>query len=219
MPLVKICGITNLKDAIAAAEFGADAVGFICDQHSPRYVAPETFRRIHVALPKRIKRVGVFNLADSPEWTRHARETIALFDRVQYGEDAVWSRIVGETWDTRRKIRSFSMERTADLLAIAAYNGLAQAYLVNVHLKARSRRESEDAGWALVRQVHQFGKRLYLSGGLDAENVGRAISHVIPYAVDVNVGVESYPGFKDRAKIRDFIQAVRTGADDTHDGD
>jgi len=213
MPIIKICGITNLKDAIAAAEHGADAVGFVCDPSSARYVTPEAFRKIHAALPKRVKRVGVFHRSESPEWSRHNRELLASFDRIQYGDDAVWSRIVGENWDMRRKIRAFSMERTADLLPIAAYNGLTQAYLVNVHLAGKSRRENEESGWSLARQVHQFGKRLYLSGGLDAENVARAVSHVLPYAVDVNVGVEAYPGYKDQIKIRDFVQAVRSGVD------
>ncbi|HEY3332979.1 MAG TPA: phosphoribosylanthranilate isomerase [Capsulimonadaceae bacterium] len=210
MPLIKICGITNLKDAIAAAEQGVDAIGFICDPGSPRYVAPEAFRRIHVALPKRVKRVGVFNRADSPEWTRHSRDVLASFDRIQYGDDAVWSRIVGENWDMRRKIRSFPLSRTADLLAVAAYNGLTQSYLVNVHVTGGgSERDDEETGWNLARQVHQFGKRLYLSGGLTPANIGRAIEAVTPFAVDINVGVEAYPGFKDIAKMRDFVQTVR----------
>ncbi len=214
MPLIKICGITNLKDAIAAAECGADAVGFVCDPNSPRYVAPEAFKKIHAALPKRITRVGVFNRPVSPEWTRHGREVLPLFDRLQYGDDGVWTRIIGENWDMRRKIRSFPMERTADLLAVAAYNGLTQAYLVNVHVHdGQPREEAESAGWRLAKQVHQFGKRLYLSGGLEPGNVARAISSVLPYAVDVNVGVEAYPGFKDAAKIRDFVQAARSGVD------
>jgi phosphoribosylanthranilate isomerase len=214
MTLIKICGITNVKDAIAAAEFGADAVGFVCDPASPRFVAPEQFERIHGILPKRIKRVGVFNKANSPDWERFGRESIKHFDRVQYGDDGVWPNVIGENWDMRRKVRSFNLQRNADLLAIAAYNGLTQSYLVNVHVTTPPRdRQPEDYGWHLARQVHQFGKHVYLAGGLTPENVNRAISAVMPYAVDVNVGVEAYPGFKDAAKIRDFIQAVRSGAD------
>ncbi|MDR3707529.1 MAG: phosphoribosylanthranilate isomerase [Capsulimonadaceae bacterium] len=216
MPLIKICGISNLKDAIASAENGVDALGFVCDPYSPRYISPETFLQVHRSIPKRVKRVGVFNQNSSPEWSQHGRAAIACFDRLQYGDDSVWPRIIGESWDIRRKIRSFPLGRTADLLAIAGYNGLVHAYLVNVHVQSRAHaRDADEFGWQLARQVHQFGKRLYLAGGLSPANVTNAISHVMPYAVDVNVGVEAYPGYKDASKIRDFVQAVRSGVDKT----
>lgn len=205
-----------MKDAIASAENGVDAIGFVCDPFSARYVSPETFRLINEVIPKRVKRVGVFNRTSSPEWKRYGRELISQFDRIQYGDDAVWSQIIGENWDMRRKIRAFDLSRTADLLSIAAYNGLTQAYLINVHVERRGPiRDADEAGWMLARQVHQFGRRIYLAGGLAPDNVASAISFVMPYAVDVNVGVESHPGFKDSAKIHDFVQAVRSGVDKT----
>jgi phosphoribosylanthranilate isomerase len=216
LPLIKICGVSNIKDAITSAENGVDAIGFVCDPNSARYISPEAFRVIHEVVPRRVKRVGVFNRAWSPEWMRYRKEAISLFDRIQYGDDAVWEQIVGETWDMRRKIRSFLVTRSSDLLLIAAYSGMTQAYLVNVHVDRGGRpRESDEAGWRLARQVHQFGRRPYLAGGLTADNVASAIGCVMPYAVDVNVGVESHPGFKDAAKIRDFVQAVRSCADRT----
>lgn len=214
MTLIKICGVCNLKDAITSAENGVDAVGFVCDPASPRYVSPETFQLIHEVIPRRVKRVGVFNRASSPEWVRYRKELIPLFDRIQYGDDAVWPQIIGQNWDMRRKIRSFNVTRASDVLTISAYNGAVQAYLVNVHVQRRVREsDCDEAGWQFARQVHQFARRLYLAGGLGPENVARAIAYVVPYAVDVNVGVESHPGFKDAVKIRDFVQAVRDGVD------
>lgn len=214
MPIIKICGICSLKDALGATELGADALGFVCDPHSPRYVSPNAFLQIHAELPKSIRRVGVFNHSTSPEWSKNGKEAMISFDRIQYGDDSVWPRVIGSVWDMRRKIRSFALSRSADLLAIAGYSGVAASYLVNVHVQSRAHaKDAQEYGWQLAREMHQFGKRLYLAGGLCPENVASAIAHVMPYAVDVNVGVEAYPGVKDAAKMRDFIQAARSGAD------
>jgi phosphoribosylanthranilate isomerase len=214
MPIIKICGISNLRDALAAADSGADALGFICDPGSPRYVSPELFCRIHSELPSRIKRVGVFHHGESPEWSHCENDVIGCFDRIQYGDDNVWMNVFDCTVDYRRKIKIFPLQRTADLLMIAAYGCPASAYLVNVHINDPNG-NSDEYGWHLARQVHQFGKRIYLAGGLVPGNVATAISYVLPFAVDVNVGVETCPGEKDHTKMRDFIQAARAGIDKT----
>ena len=104
----------------------------------------------------------------------------------------------------RRKIKAFPLTSDRDLRRIAGYNGLAQSYLLNVHAP-----QGDDYGWELAREVHQYGKRLYLSGGLTPENVAQAAARVRPYAVDVTVGVEATPGVLDLGKTRAFIQAVR----------
>jgi phosphoribosylanthranilate isomerase len=214
MPFIKICGIANIKDAVAAADNGVDLIGIICDPQSPRYVSPQNFLKIHSAIPARIKRVGVFNHPYSPEWSRLGDDILSCFDRIQYGHDNIWQNIIGRNIDSRRKIRSFALQGTADLLAIAAYGYPSSSYLVNVHVQNGASRDTADEfGWHLARQVHQFGKRLYLAGGLEPSNVAKAISHVLPYAVDVNVGVEKSPGCKDHAKIRDFVQAVRCNSE------
>lgn len=207
--LVKICGITNLKDALAADLAGADSLGFVCDRDSPRYINPQTFCLIDDALPEHIKRVAVFDKEPSEEWTSCDRSVIERFNRIQFSSDSIWSDVIGCNWDMRKKIKSFSITCAADLLALSSYNGLVQSYLINVHVQSSARRRDPDAyGWTLAHQVHQFGKRLYLAGGLRPENVARAIRLVRPYYVDVNVGVESEPGIKDSIKMRDFVQAV-----------
>jgi phosphoribosylanthranilate isomerase len=209
VPLVKICGITNIADALAAAEAGADALGFVCDENSPRYVDPETFATIHYELPKSIQRIGVFDKTTGFEWRTMGFALMNAFDQLQYYQDSVWTDIIRENWDMRKKIKAFWVQNINDMRSVARYNGLAQSYLVNAHPSSKAFTGSDAEAWRLARQAHQFGKRLYLAGGLTPKNVADAIATVYPYAVDVTVGVEKAPGVKDRAKMRDFIQAAR----------
>lgn len=102
-----------------------------------------------------------------------------------------------------RKIKAFSLTSDRDLRRIAGYNGLTQSFLLNVHAP-----EGDEYGWELAREVHQYGKRLYLSGGLTPANVAQAAARVRPYAVDVTVGVEVSPGVMDPDKMRAFVQAA-----------
>jgi phosphoribosylanthranilate isomerase len=173
---VRISGITNWEDAKTAVDAGADALGFVCDENSPRLIDPDTFCTIATRLPA----------------------------HVQYTHDSLWTDIVRENWDMRRKIKAFSLTSDRDLRRIAGYNGLVQSFLLNVHAP-----QGDEYGWELAREVHQYGKRLYLSGGLTPENVARATARVHPYAVDVTVGVESSPGVLDRDKVRAFVEAVK----------
>lgn len=210
MTLVKICGITNWADAEAAVEAGADALGFVCDEHSPRVIDPHDFCRIVERLPAHIERIGVFDRTTDVRWRLEGFGLFSLFHQVQYYQDSLWTDIVRENWDMRRKIKAFHLTGDKDLRRIAAYNGLAQSFLLNVHAALPAGRfDADHYGWELACETHQFGKRLYLAGGLTPKNVGAAIARVRPYGVDVTVGVESEPGRKDPAKLRDFIQAAR----------
>jgi phosphoribosylanthranilate isomerase len=212
LTLIKICGITTWDDAKAAVDAGADMLGFVCDEHSERRVDVDVFCEIASRLPRRIVKVGVFDQSPHPSWS-HRSDAIRRFDRVQYYEDRVWTDVIGENWDMSRKIKAFHLRREADLRKIAHFNGLVQSYLVNVNVASSTDGGNADAnGWDLVKEVHQFGKRVYLAGGLRPDNVRAAMSKVIPYAVDVNVGVEARPGVKDVAKLQAFVAAVRGGA-------
>jgi phosphoribosylanthranilate isomerase len=201
---VKISGITNWADASAAVDAGADALGFVCDANSPRLINLDAFLEIAARLPPHVQRVGVFGTATDSLWRTAGHGAFSLFHQIQYTHDSLWTEIVRENWDMRRKIREFALISDQDLRQIAGNNGLVQAFLLNVHAP-----EGDEYGWELAREVHQFGKRLYLAGGLTPENVAQAAARVRPYAVDVTVGVESKPGVKNHAKMRAFVRAAR----------
>ncbi len=210
MTLVKICGITNWADAEAAVDAGAEMLGFVCDENSPRVIDPDDFFNIASRLPPEIIRVGIFDRTTDVRWRTAGHGLFGRFHQIQYYQDSLWTDIIRENWDMRRKIKAFYLSSDRDLRRVAGFNGLVQSYLLNVNAVAPPAYPDADAyGWELAREVHQFGKHLYLAGGLTPDNVARAVARVRPYGVDVTVGVESSPGIKDHAKIRDFVRAVR----------
>jgi len=209
MTLVKICGITTWRDAEAAVNAGADMLGFVCDENSPRVIDPDAFCDIAARLPKHVKRVGVFDRTTDYRWRTYGRPLLRLFHQVQYYQDSLWTDIVRENWDMGRKIKAFHLNSERDLRRIAGFNGLVQSFLLNVHTQANGYGSADAYGWELARETHQFGKRLHLAGGLTPGNVAQAVARVRPYAVDVTVGVESEPGVKDPAKMRAFVRAAR----------
>jgi len=210
MTLVKICGITTWADAAEAVEAGADMLGFVCDENSPRVLDPDAFCAIASRLPPHIGRIGVFDRTTDFRWRTYGRSLFGLFHQVQYYQDNLWTDIIRENWQMGRKIKAFHVGGESGLRPIAHFNGTVQAYLVNINMAhARGYADANAYGWELAREVHQYGKKLHLAGGLTPGNVGQAVARVRPYAVDVTVGVESEPGIKDAAKMRAFVQAVR----------
>ncbi len=210
MALIKICGITSWRDAQAAVEAGTDMLGFHCDENSPRVIDPLDFCDIAARLPAHIIRVAVFDRTTDVRWRLEGRRLFHRFHQVQYYQDSVWSDILRENWDMGRKIKAFHLGSDRDLRRVANFNGTVQSFLLNVNAQAPAAYPDADAyGWELARETHQYGKKLYLAGGLTPENVGAAVARVRPYAVDVTVGVESTPGVKDPDKMRAFVRAVR----------
>ena len=187
-------------------------LGFHCDENSPRVIDPMDFCDIAARLPPHIRCVGVFDRTTDPRWRMEGRRLFHRFHQVQYYGDSVWTDIIRQNWDMGRKIKAFHLNSDKDLRKIAQFNGTVQSYLLNVHSPAPQTwgGGADDAyGWELARETHQFGKKLFLAGGLTPENVGAAIARVMPYAVDVTVGVESSPGVKNPAKMRAFVRAVK----------
>ena len=208
--MIKICGITTARDADAAVEAGADILGFHCDENSLRVIDPLDFCTIAARLPAHVATVGVFDRTTDFRWRTEGRLLIRQFGQIQYYQDSVWTDIIRENWPMDRKIKAFHLGSDRDLRAIANFNGTVQSYLLNVHANApEGYTDAEAYGWELVRETRQYGKKVFLAGGLTPETVSAAIVRALPYAVDVTVGVESEPGVKDPVKMRDFVQAVR----------
>jgi phosphoribosylanthranilate isomerase len=199
---IKICGITNLKDALCACSAGADAIGFIFYKKSPRYVAPETVRSIVRELPHTLCRVGVFVNHD-PKEVDHIFDFCGLTMIQLHGDE------------TPQYCRHFS----GDIVIKAASPGTAadieklrefpaKAILVDARDTGFYGGTGKKSNWklaAILSETHP----VILSGGLNAKNVEEACNAVSPRAVDVNSGVETSPGMKDHEKLKHIINEVR----------
>ena len=205
---VKVCGITNLEDALSALAAGADALGFNFYTRSPRYIAPEDARRIISELPPAaVLCVGVFVNEDSAATVmRMAAESgvgaVQLHgdESPEYCAELSAHRVI----KALRVGKDFAPERACEY---GAESILLDAF--RAHARGGT---GETFDWALARRTREVVAQLYLAGGLTVENVADALAAVRPYAVDVCSGVELAPGRKDAARVRAFVAAVRAAA-------
>ncbi|MGB9797703.1 MAG: phosphoribosylanthranilate isomerase [bacterium] len=191
---VKICGITNLEDAILAVNLGADALGFIFAP-SPRRIEVEKAREIINSLPPFVTTVGVFVNEDA----RKVKEIadICKLDALQFhGEE---SPDYCEQFE-KKVIKAFKVQSGKELERLKDYN--VSAYLLD------SPHKGKPFAWELLKGLH-FEKPIILAGGLNADNLNEALNIFIPYAVDVSSGVEAYPGKKDERKLRRFMEVIK----------
>ena len=196
---VKICGITNRADALAAAEFGADALGFVFYRKSPRYIEPERAREIIAQLGPFVIPVGVF----VNEERKKIKEIIDIsgIEAVQlHGEE---SPFYCASFRGVKVIKAFRVSDEFDPEKLNDYT--VDAFLLDAYSKAAYGGTGETFSWEMARRAKAFG-RIILAGGLTPENVAQAIREVQPYAVDVSSGVEQSPGVKDREKMREFFE-------------
>jgi phosphoribosylanthranilate isomerase len=197
---VKVCGITNLEDALAAAELGADALGFVLAA-SPRQVTPENLRHLVAELPPLVLKVGVF--VDSPlEEVRRVMSDCGLNLAQLHGSESP------EYCEALfpRAIKAFQVKDATVLKQLPLYR--ASAYLLDGYHSKLKGGSGQSFDWEIARQAKGLG-RIILSGGLTPENVAQAIAIARPYGVDVSSGVEASPGKKDHRKLAAFIQAVK----------
>lgn len=205
MTRCKVCGITNVEDALIAVEAGADALGFIWVPETPRYLpAFESGESVPSLVPPFVSRVAVCrSLAEAP------KGLVTHYDSLQYYEPSPEL----ERWRGRvRLIAAFRVRDEASvervLLSVEAFRPDA------ILLDAYHERQLGGAGvtfdWSLAVSVKRCTDLpIILAGGLNPENVGLAIAQVAPYAVDISSGVEATPGKKDPEKVRAFLRAVR----------
>jgi phosphoribosylanthranilate isomerase len=199
---VKICGITNLEDALMAAEAGADALGFVFFQGSPRYISPEQAAAIVRRLPPFVQTVGLF-----------VNEELATVNLVadRCGLDVI--QLHGEETSDycsavkRRVIKAFRVKNAAVLDDMANYR--VAGCLLDAWSPAAHGGTGTTFNWEIATRAVAFSNSIILAGGLTPENVARAISAVKPYAVDVSSGVESSPGKKDAGLVNRFIRSCK----------
>ncbi|QCI11434.1 phosphoribosylanthranilate isomerase [Pseudomonas putida] len=198
----KICGITRIEDALAAADAGADAIGFVFYAKSPRAVDVRQARAIIAELPPFVTTVGLFVNASRCE-LNEILEVVPL-DLLQFHGDETPADCEGfhRPW-----IKALRVRPGDDLEAACQLYAGAQGVLLDTFVAGVPGGTGEAFDWSLVPAG--LSKPVILAGGLSAANVGQAIAQVRPYAVDVSGGVEQSKGIKDAAKIDAFIRAVK----------
>jgi phosphoribosylanthranilate isomerase len=200
MVKVKICGITNLEDALAAVKWGADALGFVFAP-SPRQVTRRQVAKIVAGLPPFVCKVGVFvdgELQEVEETMRACGLDLAQL----HGSES--PDLCQELFP--RVIKSFRVEDESVLDLLPQYK--VSAYLLDSYDVALKGGTGRSFDWGIAKKARQYGP-IILSGGLTSANVRQAIVQVRPYAVDVSSGVESKPGVKDHAKLRAFLEVAK----------
>lgn len=198
---VKICGITRLEDARAAAQAGADAIGLVFVEGTPRQVDIDQARRIAMSVPPFVTRVGLFMDADA-EAVERVLEWVPL-DLLQFHgrETQRYCRRFGRPWMKALAMGGDEPDDPADF-------DEADALLLDAHAPGQAGGSGETFDWS---RVPELGDRWVLAGGLDPSNVREACVALNPPAVDVSSGVESSPGIKSDKLIHDFIKAVKNG--------
>ena len=198
MTEIKICGMTNIDDAMNAVECGADALGFIFYRKSPRYIAPETAREIIGKLPNNICKVGVFVNHDA-EGIKEIVEFCGL-DLIQLHGD--------ESPEYCRQFPESKLIKaiTGQTPYLSDYP--VSAILLDAHHPQLYGGTGKESDWELAVGIKE-NHTLILSGGLRLENIREALKIVSPDAVDINSGVELSPGKKDPEKVKKIIEIVR----------
>lgn len=198
---VKICGITNLEDAMAAAEYGADAVGFVFAPESPRFVPSKTVRTIVSSLPAFITSVAVFGSGEEKDF-RYAIEECGI-DLIQFHGPFSFETMAPFL---SRAIRVIRVQGEGSLKEYSSQP--FRAWLLDSYHSQMMGGTGAVFDWDIAAKAKKLG-RVILAGGLTPENVGEAITRVQPYGVDVSSGVEQKKGRKDLKKLKAFIQTAK----------
>ncbi|HIE28131.1 TPA: phosphoribosylanthranilate isomerase [Candidatus Poribacteria bacterium] len=201
MTKVKICGMTNLDDALAAVEFGADALGFVFVPNTPRYIEPAKAAGIIARLPLFVMAVGLFVNA-SEEHIKQVADQCKLNILQLHGQEPPDFCLRFN----RKVIKAFRVKDRGSLTALPKYT--VSAYLLDTYVKSAMGGTGVTFDWRLASDAKRYGP-VILAGGLNPENVAKAIQQVRPYGVDVSSGVEAKPGKKDHSKLKDFIEAAK----------
>jgi phosphoribosylanthranilate isomerase len=202
MTAVKICGITRGEDALAAAHYGARAIGFVFFRGSPRYVATSQAAQIVRALPPFVTPVGLFVDATAEEVRATASSTGVQLLQFHGDEAPEFCAQFGLPY-----VKAVRVRPGVDLLQYARDHRMACGLLFDAFSKDAYGGTGSSFDWSLIPR--NMPLPVILSGGLTPANVAQAVRAVRPWAVDVSSGVESAPGVKDAARIAAFMSGVR----------
>jgi phosphoribosylanthranilate isomerase len=206
MVRIKICGITNAADALAAIDAGANLLGFNFYRKSPRHITEAEAAKIRPQLSKKVEAVGIFVNAPPAEVAALCK-SLKLDAAQLHGDEppeAVAKVALGVA-----VFKAFRVESDFRLETLDEYSE-ASAFLFDAAHTGQYGGTGRTTDWDVARRA-AIGHRIILAGGLNVENVAAAVRIVRPYAVDVASSVESKPGKKDHGRMREFVQEVRRG--------
>lgn len=209
MVKIKICGITERDDALHAVDCGADALGFVFYERSPRFITSQRAQAIIAELPPFVTVVGLF-VNEAPPKIRLIADDCGL-DVIQYHGDE-GPEILRTA--PRRSIRALRVKESDSSVDLAHYP--ASGLLLDAWVAGAYGGTGVRCNWEIAAEIAKK-RAVILAGGLSPENVADAIRAVRPYGVDVSSGVEAAPGRKDRKKVAAFIRAAALAADATKD--
>ena len=198
---VKVCGTTNLEDAMFAVDSGVDAIGFIFFKKSPRYISQKEVKDIVIQLPPFIESVGVFVNETSDKINRVAEQCRLTAVQLHGEESPAFCRRI-----KRRVIKTFRVKDAHSFKGMSNYD--VSGFLLDSYAEESRGGTGKVFDWNLALRAKKQGP-VILAGGLNPYNVYTAIHRVKPYGVDVCSGVEKSPGVKDSRKIDEFIKSVR----------
>ncbi len=198
---VKVCGITNVRDAMTAVDAGADALGFVFAP-SPRRVAPAQALEIIRGVGPWIATVGVFVNEKLKNVKRIASFCGLSAVQLHGNESAAYVKQLAPL----KVIKAFRVLEARDLRAVRGYD--ADAYLFDTKIKGLYGGTGQSFDWKILKSL-KISRPVILSGGLDPKNVSRALRVLRPYGVDVSSGVEKAPGKKDAKLVREFIRRAK----------
>jgi phosphoribosylanthranilate isomerase len=203
---IKICGVTNATDAAAAAEAGADALGFMFYAPSKRAIEPAAAGEIIRTLPPSIAKVGVF-VNPTAEFVRASVQTSGIDTLQFHGEETPeFCAQFGLPF-----LKAFRIKDRSSLDECLKSGDCA--WLLDSFVDGSPGGTGVAFDWEVAVEAVRLHRKVILAGGLKPETVAEAVRHVRPYGVDVSSGVESAPGTKDHEKIRRFIAVARRAAD------
>ena len=197
---MKICGITRAEDADLATELGASALGFVFWPGSARYISQESARAIVRRHAGTVKSVGVF-VDQSPEEVTHIMDTVGLdVAQLHGGESPEYCRLLN-----RAVIKAIGLQDGEP--ALLDEFDPEMLILIDAHDPSRYGGTGRTVDWTAARQI-AVSRKTILAGGLNPENITRAVAAVRPYGVDVSSGVEAAPGVKDASRLKRFFEAL-----------
>jgi phosphoribosylanthranilate isomerase len=198
---VKICGITNLQDALDAVELGAYALGFIFVKSSPRYITPGSAKEIISKLPSTVKAIGVF--ANTPQnYILRIIKQVGI-NCIQLHGNELPQELSGYPVPI---FKSFRVVNNFDVSILQQYP--ASAFLLDTFVEGALGGTGKTFDWKIAIAAKAYGQ-IILAGGLTPDNIAEAVRIVKPYAVDINSGVESAPGKKDKHKLQKLFNNLR----------
>ena len=202
MVKVKICGITNLDDAMAAVDFGADALGFVFFKKSPRYISPANAKKIIKKLPPFISTAGVFVNENKKNIEKIVLQTGINIIQLHGDETPKACNL------SKPVIKAIRVKSIENLELVSKYKDKVSAFLLDTYTPEVFGGTGQIFNWDIAVEARQFG-RVILAGGLMPENIEKAVRFVHPYAVDVSSGVEAEKGKKDHRKMKFFIERAK----------